>query len=63
MAVWELACPQCGHRFRSLVLTGGTAPTVWVCGACGSREAQPTAVHDADPFTSGPGGSCGCGCG
>jgi hypothetical protein len=66
--VWELACPDCGHRFRSLVMAGSREPAVWVCSACGGRAATPTAIHESDPFTgnggrTGGGGSCGCGCG
>jgi transcription elongation factor Elf1 len=62
MAIWTLSCPSCGHHFRSLVMEGTKVPQVWVCSACGSREAAPVDVQEGGPFTAG-GSSCGCGCG
>lgn len=61
MAVWVLACPSCGHEFPSLVLAGTRVPSVWVCGKCGSRDAQPRTVIEDDPLTSGHGPGCACG--
>lgn len=62
MPVWELSCPDCGHRFRSLVMAGARVPAVWVCGRCGSRNVRPQAVHEEDPFSGRSGTTCGCGC-
>jgi DNA-directed RNA polymerase subunit RPC12/RpoP len=39
--VLEIACPDCGHRSRSLVLAGAPIPSTWVCSACGGRSAEP----------------------
>ena len=64
MAVWLLRCPDCEHRFQSLVMDGTRTPTVWVCGSCGSREAQAEGTVEGGPFSSASAGSsCGCGCG
>ena len=62
MAIWTLSCPACGHHFRSLVMEGTRVPQVWVCSACGSRDAAPVDVQEGGPFTAGS-TSCGCGCG
>lgn len=39
MPVLLLECPDCGHRFRSLVAPGAKTPEVWVCSRCKSRRA------------------------
>jgi rubrerythrin len=36
MPVYALVCPKCGHEFRSMVLEGTRAPSVWECSKCGS---------------------------
>ena len=41
MPVLEVICPDCGHRYRSLVVAGAPVPAVWVCSVCGSRRGQP----------------------
>jgi ribosomal protein L37AE/L43A len=60
MPVLDLRCPDCGHEFRSLVMEGCKVPDVWVCSACGSRRARPTATTEITdhPWSGGP--SCGC---
>jgi hypothetical protein len=66
MPVLELVCPDCGHRFRSLVMDGARVPPVWVCSVCGSRRAhpQPTLAPLHHPWSGDPddGRSGGCGC-
>lgn len=60
MPVLQLECPDCGHRFRSLVIEGTKVPSVWVCSQCGSRGARPvdTAAHVQHPWLGG----CSDGC-
>lgn len=60
MPVWTLHCPGCGNGFRSLVMEGARVPAVWVCSACGSREATPIDVQEGGLFAGG-GSACGCG--
>lgn len=61
MPVLQLACPDCGNEFRSLVMEGAKVPEVWVCSKCGSRRAEP---HGFDEQTKHPwtDGSVSCSC-
>ncbi len=40
MPVLRVACPDCHHEYRSLVVAGGRVPTVWVCPECSGRSAE-----------------------
>lgn len=60
MPVWTLSCPACENAFRSLVMEGARVPAVWVCSACGSRDATPVDVREGGPLAAG-GYGCGCG--
>lgn len=56
----ELRCPDCGHEFRSLVMEGTKAPTVWVCSVCESRRAHPVRVTETTDHPWSGGQACGC---
>ncbi|OSJ26575.1 hypothetical protein BSZ19_35505 [Bradyrhizobium japonicum] len=43
MPVYGLLCPDCGHRFPSLVLAGTRMPSKWVCSQCGGHSVGPDA--------------------
>jgi C4-type Zn-finger protein len=47
MPILTVECPECGHRFQSLVLTGTRPPEEWVCSKCGSRKAEVDATQPA----------------
>lgn len=62
MPVLLLECPDCGHRFRSLVVEGAKTPAAWVCSRCKSRRVAPvgTDSSSAHPWADGPMDAC-CG--
>lgn len=41
MAVLIIQCPDCQHRYQSLVMDGTTVPTLWHCSHCGGQRAAP----------------------
>jgi ribosomal protein S27AE len=59
MAVWVLACPDCGNQFPALVMAGSAQPRAWECSRCGSTDVAPVTVIEHDPLM---GQGCGCGC-
>ncbi|MGH2372500.1 MAG: FmdB family zinc ribbon protein [Gammaproteobacteria bacterium] len=40
MPVYQLLCPDCGHRFSGMVFAGTREPEKWVCAECGGDRAQ-----------------------
>ena len=40
MPVLLIACPDCGHEYRTLVVEGARVPAVWVCPGCKGREGE-----------------------
>jgi len=38
--VLVIACPDCGHRYRTLVVEGARVPVVWVCPDCKARNGE-----------------------
>lgn len=57
MAVLIIECPDCQHRYQSLVLDGTTLPTQWHCSHCGGQRAMPieqtTAIHPLEQHGAG----------
>lgn len=41
MPVLLIECPNCGHRYRSLVVEGTKTPQKWACSGCGGESARP----------------------
>lgn len=40
MPVLEIACPDCGIRYRTLVVERARVPAVWVCPDCKGRRGE-----------------------
>ena len=40
MPVLLIACPDCGHEYRTLVAEGARVPAVWVCPSCKGRDGE-----------------------
>ncbi|MXY77502.1 MAG: hypothetical protein F4Y40_10585 [Acidimicrobiia bacterium] len=40
MPVLLIACPDCGHEYRTLVVEGARVPAVWVCPDCKERKGE-----------------------
>ena len=58
MPVLSLACLDCGHEYRSLVLAGTRPPLVWYCSQCGGDAAvqqagAPEIAHPWDKASDG----------
>ncbi len=62
MPVYQLHCPQCGHRFSGMVFAGTRLPERWVCPQCGGEQAAPDNERPplAHPLESARGGGCPC---
>jgi hypothetical protein len=61
MAVWLIECPDCGHRYQSLVMEGTTPPMVWCCSHCGGCNAMPlNKTTDQHPLEQAHSGGCPC---
>ncbi|RYU57143.1 zinc ribbon domain-containing protein [Methylolobus aquaticus] len=62
MPVYRLECPDCGHTFSGMVLSGTREPEEWVCSTCGGNRARP--LRDTPPvphpLESALGGGCPC---
>lgn len=62
MPIYRLECPECGHRFSGMVLSGTREPEEWVCSACGGNRAKP--LSDCPPvphpLESAHGAGCPC---
>lgn len=63
MPVYTLVCPDCGHRFKGLVLAGTRPPRIWECSQCGGADAgpDPETPPRAHPW-EGKGHGAGCLC-
>lgn len=40
MPVLVIACPDCGHEYRTLVVEGVSVPKAWVCPDCRGRRGE-----------------------
>jgi hypothetical protein len=49
MPIYQIQCPDCGHRFQGVVFTGTRMPQEWVCSACGSHGASPREDCEPEP--------------
>jgi len=59
--VLEIACPDCGLRYQTLVVEGGRVPTVWVCPDCKGRKGEVLGeVPKSDHPWAGAMKSCCC---
>ena len=59
MAIWLIECPDCGHRYQSLVMDGTIPPTVWHCSHCGKNNAIPLNKNLGEhPLEHGAGCPC-----
>jgi hypothetical protein len=67
MPIYVVECPDCGHRFESLVLAGTKPPDVWHCSSCGGIRAlpRPDTEPRPHPMEIDPDGrrSIACACG
>ena len=63
MPVLLIACPDCGHEYRTLVVEGARTPAVWVCPDCKGRKGEVVEqVAGADhPWSGASMGDCCCG--
>lgn len=55
MPVYTIACPDCGHESKSLVLKGTRLPAEWTCSGCGSHRARPDPNKVPEPHPWVPG--------
>lgn len=61
MAVLTVECPDCLHRYQSLVVDGTKVPERWSCSQCGGTGAAPVGEDEKSnhPWASCMDGCCG----
>ncbi len=62
MPVFNLICPNCSHRFKSMVLASAKPPAQWYCSSCQSADAypDPDTAAEVHPWEAPGGGACLC---
>jgi hypothetical protein len=62
MPVFSLHCPDCGHRFKGMVMAHTNPPCEWACSRCGGRRAatEPGSTPEPHPWEHGSAGGCLC---
>lgn len=62
MPIYQLACPDCGHRFSGMVFAGTRLPAQWICSQCGGDRACicPDTAPMPHPLESAHGAGCPC---
>lgn len=62
MPVYTIHCPDCGHRFKGMVMARAATPREWVCSQCGGRRAAPLTGSVPEPHPWDEGHAAGCPC-
>ena len=57
--IYTLACPDCGHRYETVVFQGLKVPDKWVCSRCQEGRVQEEGKRP-HPLEGGHGGGCPC---
>ncbi|HLF97324.1 MAG TPA: zinc ribbon domain-containing protein [Methylococcaceae bacterium] len=62
MPIYQLLCPDCGHRFSGMVFAGTREPECWICSQCGSDKARPVPGEAPVPHPLEAAHGAGCPC-